>query len=161
MEKRFWIYAALAAAFFLAMVYALPYVFNMLPGVTMPSNANILDLNFTDATVLRLHIHPYLEIWVLGKNQSIPADIGISAQGQRIIHTHDDTGKIHVESPWNTRFYLKDFFYVWGKRFDRQCVFDYCADKDHTLKVYVNGTESQLYGDLPLEDGETIKIVYS
>ncbi len=158
---RFWFYAAAAAALFLLIALAIPAAYDLLPPPPLPPNVSVLDVNISEGVPLKLHIHPQLSIEIEGVNQTIPAGIGISENGLRVIHTHDDSGRIHVESPWPMRFYLKDFFYVWGKRFDSRCIFDYCSDGNHTLAVYVNGTRSGLYGDLPLEDGEQIRIVYS
>lgn len=35
------------------------------------------------------------------------------------IHTHDDTGIIHIESPVKRDFTLADFFAVWNKPFSK------------------------------------------
>ncbi len=161
MERWFWPYAAAAAGLFLIIVLALPLVLSALPPPPLPNGTSILDVNISEGTLLRLHIHPHLSIVIDGVNQTIPAGIGITPSGNRLIHTHDESGTIHVESPWPARFYLKDFFYVWGERFDSSCIMDHCVDANHTLSVYVNGTRSALYGDVPLEDGEQISIVYS
>jgi hypothetical protein len=43
------------------------------------------------------HIHPVLKIVVDGKETPIPANIGLSAGCEKVLHTHDRTGTIHVE----------------------------------------------------------------
>ncbi|HSB46615.1 MAG TPA: hypothetical protein VLD37_01275 [Candidatus Bilamarchaeum sp.] len=157
MDKEFPKYVLVSVLLFFAIFLAA----QMLLPQTVPEGTDLLNYRYTEDTRLQLHIHPWLEIWIDGKNESIPANIGIDGGGIRVIHTHDETGKIHVESPWPHEFYLKDFFYIWGKRFDSECIFEFCTDANHTLDVYVDGARSGLYGDIPLEDGQKIKIVYS
>jgi len=112
-----------------------------------------------DPQDLGMHIHLKIEIDILGTKYPLPADIGLSEIVQPI-HTHSSDGVVHVESPTPQQFYLKDFFAVWGKRFDEQCIVDMCADPTHEVVVFVNGERSQLYGDMPLRDNDHIRIVY-
>ena len=121
---------------------------------------NILDLNLKEHKSVSLHIHPVLEIEILGEKQEIPTNIGVSSSGMRVIHTHEPGGTIHVESPYPQEFYLKDFFTVWGRNFNSTCIFEYCTDEGHKLSVFVNGLPNEEYGELILRDGDIIKIVY-
>ncbi len=121
---------------------------------------NVLDVNLKEHKSLALHIHPKVSIEILGKDYPIPSNIGISSEGMKVIHTHESDGTLHVESPYPHQFYLEDFFTIWGKRFTGTCIFEYCADENHSLKIYANGDESTLYGLLPLYDHDEIKIVY-
>jgi hypothetical protein len=107
------------------------------------------------------HIHTVLEIYILGKKQIIPKNAGIPRGCMHVIHTHDKTGELHIESPYYHQFHLKDFFTIWGKTFNRNCIFEYCVDGNHTLSFYVNGVENGEYENLPLRDGDAIRIVYS
>ena len=90
----------------------------------------------------------------------IPADIGIDDKGMRVVHTHDDTGRIHIEGPYPHDFYLKDFFTVWGKRFDNQCIMNYCVNDKHTLTVMVNGVQSDYYENILMVDEDVVIIDY-
>ena len=121
---------------------------------------NIFEVNLREHKNLALHIHPFLEIEILGQKYTIPADIGISSKGMRVIHTHDSTGKLHIESPYPYQFYLKDFFTIWGKNLNSSCIFGYCEGNGHELVFYVNGIESEQKENIQLKDGEIIKIVY-
>lgn len=107
-----------------------------------------------------MHIHSHLEIEILGEKQIIPGGIGLSPNHHDVIHTHEDEGVLHVESPVTRAFYLKEFFTIWGKKFDNQCLFEYCNDSNHELKVYVNGKEDIRFGDIILENDQNIKIIY-
>ncbi len=127
---------------------------------TTPSHDELLQLNLNDHDKMAMHIHPFVEIEILGEQQVIPDAIGITQTGMRVIHTHGTDGKLHVESPYPAEFYLQDFFTIWGKTFNRSQIFFYTADDTHTLKVYLNGKEDNRFGEIPLQDGDRIKIVY-
>jgi hypothetical protein len=105
--------------------------------------ARLVDINLPALTEegVALHIHQHLDISVDGKPVQVPADIGINeAQGFiASIHTHDDTGIIHVESPTVQDFTLGQFFDIWGVRLTAECIGGYCNQIDKSLKVYVNG----------------------
>jgi len=122
-------------------------------------NDNILSLCIQHKNVA-FHIHTVLEIYILGKKQVIPKNAGIPRGCMHVIHTHDKTGQLHIESPYYHQFHLKDFFTIWGKTFNRNCVFEYCVDENHILSFFVNGIESDDYENLPLRDGDVIRIVY-
>lgn len=119
---------------------------------------DILKLNMREHTNLALHTHTFLEIEIDGQKQPIPPNIGISEAGMRVIHTHDGTGKLHIESPYPHTFYLKDFFTIWGKPINSTCIFDKCADGNGTWQFFVNGIENHL--NLPLKDGDRVQVVY-
>ncbi len=95
-----------------------------------------------------LHIHQHLTMYVNGQPVGVPANIGINQRAGWLsaVHVHDDSGVIHVESPYVTTFTLGQFFDVWGVRFTNECIGGYCADDTKKLRLYVNG---ELYqGDL-------------
>jgi hypothetical protein len=62
------------------------------------------------------HIHAMLRIYVNGKQQPVPANIGIDPQGRFLapLHTHDGSGIVHIESERPYPFTLGEFFAVWG-----------------------------------------------
>ena len=107
-----------------------------------------------------MHIHPNSEIEILGQKQVIPTNIGLSPNQHQPIHTHETDGTLHVESPIIRDFYLREFFQIWNKRFDEQCIFDYCTNATPQLRVYVNGVENHQFGGILLEDNQKIKITY-
>lgn len=121
-----------------------------------------------------MHIHPKLTIRILGQNFVIPANIGMDRSlwlshkydaygmsGQYPLHTHDESGTIHVESTVVKDYTLGDFFDVWGVSFGSQCMLEYCNDGTHTVKMYVNGRQNYEFRTLVLRDGQEILIEYS
>lgn len=109
---------------------------------------------------LALHTHTELHIEILGKNETIPQNIGISNKGMRFIHTHDSSGELHLEPLYPHQFFLKDAFFIWTKNFNNSCIFEYCSNSTHVMNVYVNGVKSIDPENLPLEDHDIVKIVY-
>jgi hypothetical protein len=85
-----------------------------------------------------VHIHQHLDLFVNGKRVAVPAGIGIDPGGSFLVplHTHDDSGVIHVESPVVRDYTLGELFGVWGVRFTRRCLGAYCTAG---LNVFVNG----------------------
>lgn len=69
---------------------------------------------------LAYHIHPALKIFVDGEEEAVPANIGVSDNCMAEIHTHDGTGKIHIETTSAGReITLENFFEVWGQEIER------------------------------------------
>jgi hypothetical protein len=91
-----------------------------------------------------LHIHQHIDIFVHGKAIAIPALIGIPNPESfiSIIHTHDASGLIHVESPVKQDYYLGEFFDIWGVEFDQTHLGGYTPDATNQLLVYINGVKA-------------------
>jgi hypothetical protein len=107
-----------------------------------------------------IHIHQHLDVFVNGKHEPVPANIGIY-DGQYLteLHTHDESGVMHVESPTKREFNLGQFFGVWGVRMNSKCIGGYCKPET-PWRVYVNGLNWP--GDpatLPLKKHQEIAIV--
>jgi hypothetical protein len=88
-----------------------------------------------------LHIHQHLDLFAEGRRVTIPANIGIDPSGAFLaaLHTHDDSGIMHVESPTATSYSLGQFFAVWGVRLDARCIGSLCARGTRRLRAWVNG----------------------
>lgn len=126
-----------------------------------PSKTNReIALTCTTDMATQFHIHPNLEVIINGSKQEIPADIGIKPNCMNSIHTHDNTGKIHVESPEKRDFNLSDFFAVWDKIYNKDQILDYKADDDHIIRQTINGKEVYDYENTILRDDDEIVIYY-
>jgi hypothetical protein len=85
-----------------------------------------------------LHWHSELRIYIKGKPQDIPANIGIGVV-HNPVHTHEPGGPIHLEFDGLVTIddlRLREFFKAWGKRLDRDCVFEYCNGPDGTVTMF-------------------------
>ncbi len=121
---------------------------------------DLLSINLQEHKNLALHIHPEIEIIINGEKQTMPTNIGIGGEGMRVMHTHDSTGKIHIESPTPQQFYLGDFFKIWGRVFNATCILDQCIDENHRIKVLLNGKEDTRFEAIPLKDHDKVTIIY-
>jgi hypothetical protein len=112
------------------------------PGLdTLPDRLDAVGVHALNAEGEVLHIHQHLDIYVNGKHEGVPANIGIyDGQFLTELHTHDASGLMHVESPVAKNFTLGEFFGVWGVRLNADCVGGYCQEVT-PWKVYVDGQE--------------------
>lgn len=124
---------------------------------------NAIHLPALPAEGNMLHIHQHLDIIVNGTAVTVPADIGINRAALFIspIHTHDESGVIHVESDEFRDYTLGDFFDIWGVRFIKDCVGGYCSKGTSMLKVFSEG--KPVAGDprrLVLRSHQEIAVIY-
>ncbi len=94
---------------------------------------------------LAFHIHMLLQVYVDGNPVQVPQFIGINevgAQSDRfitVLHTHDPTGIIHVESATQTQYTLGEFFDVWGVPFSSTQLGAYANAGNRQVRVFLNG----------------------
>lgn len=119
-----------------------------------------LVMSCTTDMATTFHIHPTLTIMIDGVKQSIPANVGITNGCLHPVHTHDASGKIHVESPEAKDFTIGDFFLVWGKTFTANQILDSVVDDTHTIKMTVNGENNTDYENYVVHDLDDIVISY-
>ena len=95
------------------------------------------------------HWHTDLSISTAAGSVSIPAGIGMGTFCLEPVHTHDATGRIHIESDTARLYSIGDFFRVWGKSFGSPTA------------MHVNGTAKTPSPDFILYDvPETIHLQY-
>jgi hypothetical protein len=111
------------------------------PGDTTAAvNSAGLPMLGSEGTVEHIHIH--LDIDVNGKKVTVPADIGIDEQAEKIspLHTHDTTGIVHIESPTKATFTLGQFFTEWQVSMSADHLGGLKAGGGKQFHAYVNGT---------------------
>jgi hypothetical protein len=107
-----------------------------------------------------MHLHPLLNVVVNGKSITVPKNIGIDSllhkdhsldqygtSGSAPLHTHDDSGTIHVESTTNRNYTLGEFLNIWG-----------IDVKGKTLKVTVDDIVISDPTSHILEDGQNLNL---
>ena len=86
----------------------------------------------------------------------------------RPLHTHDSTGKIHLEfKETGVEAPLEAFFDIWGKHMDSTGFDDHRIDASHEFLMFVtedNGegerTQVSTFEDHIVKDGQLIELVY-
>jgi hypothetical protein len=98
------------------------------------------------------HIHAHLAIYVNGKQMTVPYGVGIeqpwsttsdgnggefveSGAAFYYLHTHDDSGVIHIESPIKQTFTLGQFFAEWNQTLSATQIGSHTG----SVTAYVNG----------------------
>lgn len=99
---------------------------------------------------IKQHIHPVLKITIDGKAEAIPANTGL-ASCERALHTHDETGTLHVEAQDSREYTVGDFFTVWGKQIDKP---------GYTVTMTVDGKPNAEIENLKLKDKQEIILEY-
>ena len=102
----------------------------------------------------KLHIHPVLKIIANGAQVPVPKNIGLGFKCEKAVHTHDETGAIHVEPNVS----LGDFFDVWEKPFNRDQILDFKRDETHEIVMTVDGKPSEEFEKLLMLDKQQIVI---
>ena len=106
------------------------------------------------------HIHPVLTIKINGVIEPIPPGVGDDASCLHPLHTHDNSGTLHVESPVKMDFTLGDFFSLWGKTFTSRQILDSKVDDTHTITLTIDGKPSTDFENYVLGDKQQILIEY-
>ena len=139
----------------------------MAPHVSFPAVRATDGIQCDSMEQLAFHVHSHLDIIINGAYFLLPSQIGIPSNCFYWLHTHDESGIIHIEAPMLRDFTLGQFFDIWGKKFNNDQIFNYVANTNNHLNVYVNGTKipnTANYIDIKLNNGlnahNEIAIVY-
>lgn len=116
--------------------------------------------------MLQVHYHAHVDINVDGRAVTVPQYLGFVAEGNQVaglapLHTHDNTGIIHIENSVPATFYLGQVFIEWGVKFTPTCLGPYCSGHGKQLAVFLDGKPYK--GDptkLVLKAHEEIAIEY-
>ena len=118
------------------------------PPWALPANARpyveAAGLTVLGEEQLAVHYHAHLDVIDDGAKVTVPAGIGFEVSngkvtGLTVLHTHDASGVIHVESAVNQPYTLGQVFTEWGVALNATQVGGLHADGTNVLKAYVNG----------------------
>ena len=124
----------------------------VLAGTSKGATGKTVDgISSAPSEQLAFHVHSHLAIYVNGVEKNVPYGIGIvppltldnsggspfATGGKAIywLHTHDETGIIHMEAPKQITFTLKNFFDIWGQPISATQV----GPAKGSVIAYVNG----------------------
>ncbi len=87
-----------------------------------------------------VHFHVHVTIYINGKRTPIPADVGIAPDGSCSywLHTHDESGVIHIETPAGVAVTLGNFLDIWEQQF-RQSGYPNQFSNAAGWQVYIDG----------------------
>ncbi|MEC5409208.1 hypothetical protein VOM14_27015 [Paraburkholderia sp. MPAMCS5] len=92
------------------------------------------------------HVHAHLAIINNGQSLAVPMNVGLLSQCSYEMHTHDQTGMIHIETPTIRPYTLGQFFDIWGQPLTSTNV----AGITGNVVAYINdnGDSRRYMGDL-------------
>lgn len=110
------------------------------------TGANVDGLTCAPGMAVNYHVHAHLAIYNNGQQLALPKNIGILSSCDYEMHTHDQTGIIHIEAPNVKSYTLGDFFDIWGEPLTSTNVAGITGD----VVAYVsdNGESRRYMGDL-------------
>ena len=86
------------------------------------------------------HVHAQLKIYVNGKQQTVPNNIGIAPPDfLSSLHSHDEKGIIHMEAVEPYDFTLGQFMTIWGVKFTNTQLGAFKVEPGLVLETYING----------------------
>ena len=108
----------------------------------------------------KVHHHALMHIYNDGLLIPVAPNIGIHKPAYSSLHTHDQTGVIHMESDVPHKFTIGDFFAIWGVRFGKASLGNLVNDGDKQVRVYVNGTRVADPVHYVMKDEDNIVVGY-
>ena len=109
------------------------------------------------------HIHAHVTMYVNGTKTPIPANVGIASDSSCLywLHTHDDSGVIHIEAPEGVSATFGNFLDIWGQRFQQVGYPSQLSDATG-WQVYVNGKPFRgNFHTIPLQSHTLITLAYN
>jgi hypothetical protein len=129
----------------------------------------------TDETTLPRHDHVTLQVFINGNQYVVESDIGVQTEvcngnenNMHVIHTHDGSGRLHIEVNEAGDVPLGVFFDIWGYHFNETGIFDYRVNSTHEMVMHVHASgesatvENRVtsFDDYLLQNGEVIEVHY-
>jgi hypothetical protein len=86
------------------------------------------------------HVHAHLQIVYEGHTVAVPANIGIDDNTcVYYLHTHDNSGELHIEAPTYRYFTLGNFFDIWGLPLSSSRIASFSLRKGQHIRAFLNG----------------------
>ena len=126
-----------------------------------------LSKECVDHSGLVRHDHSMLSIYINGEQREIPTNLGINTEicnqeggNMHTVHTHDASGRLHIETAADVDMPLGVFFDIWGVHFNETGIFDYRVSNTHELIMTIDGVTNNQFDDYLLVDGKEITIIF-
>ena len=116
------------------------------------------------------HIHAHLSIYINGANVPLVTNTGIAPIGATStnvtclywLHTHDNKGVIHIESPTARIYTLNQFFDIWERFSSSSSAFPTQLSSSTGWVIYVNGKQVNTdFSHLQLTAHDIITLAYN
>ena len=134
------------------------------PSSIIPLTIDGIECNANEQFLF--HIHTHISIFVNGQLMYVPPQIGIIPEKCIYwLHTHDESGIIHIESPIKRDFTVGQFFELWKKKLENPQIFDNIFNEkgSNMPQIYINGNKlpsGTNYRDVKLHAHDEIVLIY-
>lgn len=122
---------------------------SVVAGVWGETKVQCLPDGHKNATI---HKHAKLTIVVDSVPELIPSNIGDVPECMAEVHTHDASGKVHIEGVEEKTITLADFFAVWGKSIERD---------GYVVRASVGGVAHESPETIVLDDALDVVLMYT
>lgn len=86
------------------------------------------------------HVHAHVQLVFEGHNVAVPANIGIDDNTcVYYLHTHDNSGELHIEAPTHRYFTVGNFFDIWGQPLSSRRVASLLLRPGQQVRTFLNG----------------------
>ena len=151
---------------------------SMIPVVSTADTPDSLSLECLDHGELSSesrHDHVTLQIFIDDTPYAVESSTGVQTavcngneNNMHVIHTHDASGRLHIEVNEAGDVPLGVFFDIWGQHFNETGIFDYRVNSTHEMVMHVHASgesatvENRVttFDDYLLQNGEVIEIHY-
>ena len=151
---------------------------SMIPVVSTADTPDSLSLECLDHGELSSesrHDHVTLQIFIDDTPYTVESSTGVQTDvcngnenNMHVIHTHDASGRLHIEVNEAGDVPLGVFFDIWGQHFNETGIFDYRVNSTHEMVMHVHASgesatvENRVttFDDYLLQNGEVIEIHY-
>jgi len=103
-----------------------------------------------------------LLITIHNEQVEIPGGVGINGNSPQGFYTLDNSSILFKGTLEDLP--LGDFFVTWGKTFNSTCIFEYCNNENHSIRMYIirenDKVENFEYEDYIIKDKDVILIDY-
>jgi hypothetical protein len=108
------------------------------------------------------HVHAQVKIFVNGKPQTVPNNIGIDPGKGFLssLHSHDEKGIVHMEAVEKYPFTLGQFMTIWGVKFSNTQLGAFKVGNGLVLETYLNGKKVQNGPGTVLGAGDRVVIIF-
>jgi len=149
---------------------------SMIPVVSTADTPDSLALDCVQhGEDLSRHDHVTLQIFIDDTPYAVESSTGVQTavcngneNNMHVIHTHDASGRLHIEVNEAGDVPLGVFFDIWGQHFNETGIFDYRVNSTHEMVMHVHASgesatvENRVttFDDYLLQNGEVIEIHY-
>lgn len=151
------------SAFALLVIGIITFFFVANSNVVNSAYPPVNNVSCDEGEQTAFHIHAHLTIYINGKQQPLPAGVGIAPDLSCFywLHTHDSTGIIHIEAPKGATFTLDNFLQIWSSHF-QSSGFPKELNTRTGWKVYVDGKPyTGDFHSIPLHAHTLITLAYN